>query len=110
MDIATCMYHTGIDPESMKRVSVAKKDKHRATQRALLQYFKPENYDLVKRALLDLDREDLIGAGPDCLIPSRRPPQPKSAPARGRHSGAPKSDRNGPRSGYRWAARKGPRR
>ncbi|MBW2389945.1 MAG: YgiQ family radical SAM protein, partial [Deltaproteobacteria bacterium] len=30
MDIATCMYHTGIDPESMKRVSVAKKDKQRA--------------------------------------------------------------------------------
>ena len=73
MDIATCMYHTGIDPESMKRVSVVKKDKSRGLQRALLQYFKPENYDSVKRALLEVGREDLIGDGPDCLIPSRRP-------------------------------------
>ncbi len=110
MDIATCMYHTGIDPESMKRVSVAKKDKQRAVQRALLQYFKPENYDLVKRALCDVGREDLIGDDPDCLIPSRRPPQPKTVPKRGRDAVNSETRREGPRDGYRWAARKGARR
>jgi len=102
MDIATCMYWTGIDPETMKPVRVAKKEKHRAMQRALLQFFKPENYDLVKRALVEVGREDLVGEGPDCLIPSKRP--------RGAGGG---SERKGgsreQRTGYRWAARKGPR-
>lgn len=104
MDIATCMYHTGIDPETMQRVSVAKGDKQRALQRALLQYFKPENYDLVKRALLELGREDLIGDGSDCLIPMQRP-RGAHAPAAGQ-----RANRESKRDGYRWAARKGERR
>ena len=102
MDIATCMYHTGIDPETMQRVSVAKGDKQRALQRGLLQYWKPENYDLVKRALLEVGREDLIGEGADCLIPTQRP-RGASAPAAG-----PGTNREPKRDGYRWAAaRKG---
>jgi len=71
MDIATCMYHTGIDPETMQRVFVAKKVKQRAMQRALLQYWKPENHRLVKQALREIGREDLIGERPECLVPRR---------------------------------------
>ena len=41
-------------------------------QRALIQYKKPENYDLVKEALLANNRNDLIGFGPKCLIPPRK--------------------------------------
>jgi uncharacterized radical SAM protein YgiQ len=102
MDIATCMYHTGIDPETMKYVHVSKKSTHRGLQRALLQFFKPENYDLVKQALLEVGRADLIGEGPDCLIPSKRPHVPK--PSRG-----PGNKRDGKRDGYRWAAKRGSR-
>jgi hypothetical protein len=43
-------------------------------QRALLQFFKPENYFEVRRALEQAGRQDLIGSGCDCLIPDR-PPQ-----------------------------------
>lgn len=73
MDIATCMYHTGLDPMTMKPVSTVKKLSERRTQRALMQFFVPENWFLVRRALLDAGRGELIGDGPECLIPSRAP-------------------------------------
>jgi hypothetical protein len=41
-------------------------------QRALIQYRRPENYDLVKEALLKEGRQDLIGFGEHCLIPPRK--------------------------------------
>lgn len=66
--ISTCMYYTGIDPRTMKRVYVAKDPKEKAMQRALLQYSRPENYELVRQALLRAGRGDLIGYGPQCLI------------------------------------------
>ena len=40
-------------------------------QRALIQYRRPENYALVKEALLKLGRTDLIGYDKNCLIPPR---------------------------------------
>ena len=73
MDIATCMYHTGIDPISGQEVYVPKGARMRRWQRALLQYFKPENYALVREALREAGRDDLIGPGQECLIPSRPP-------------------------------------
>ena len=41
-------------------------------QRALIQYRNPENYELVKEALLREHREDLIGFDPSCLIRPRK--------------------------------------
>jgi hypothetical protein len=38
-------------------------------QRALMHYFKPCNRALVLQALKKAGREDLIGWGPECLIP-----------------------------------------
>ncbi len=73
MDIATCMYYTGIDPLSGEEVYVPRGARQRRLQRALLQYFKPENYADVRVALEEAGRPDLIGDGPDCLIPSRPP-------------------------------------
>ena len=68
---STCMYYTGVNPVDLKPVYVPKDPKEKAMQRALIQYRKPENYDLVKKALLIAHREDLIGYGPKCLIPAR---------------------------------------
>ena len=51
MDVATCMYYTGIDPTGGDEVYVPKGDRMRRWQRALLQYFKPENYAMVREAL-----------------------------------------------------------
>jgi uncharacterized radical SAM protein YgiQ len=72
-DVATAMYYTGIDPFTKKPVYIAKQLKDRKLQRALLQFFKPENYFEVREALLQAGRQDLMGEGCDCLIPSRPP-------------------------------------
>ena len=73
MDIATCMYHTGLDPLSKQPVVVAKYMRERKWQRALMQFFQPSNYFLVREALITANRQDLIGNGGDCLIPSTPP-------------------------------------
>ena len=72
-DIAACMYHTGLDPFTKKPVYIAKHLRDRKLQRALLQFFKPENYFEVRKALEQAGRQDLIGSGCDCLIPARPP-------------------------------------
>jgi uncharacterized radical SAM protein YgiQ len=72
-DIATCMYYTGIDPFTRQAVYVGKQLRDRKMQRALLQFFKPENYFEVRRALEEAGRADLIGNGCDALIPATPP-------------------------------------
>lgn len=66
--VSTCMYYTGLDPYTMQEVYVAKSPHEKALQRALLQYFKPHNKDLVVEALCKAGRTDLIGTGANCLI------------------------------------------
>lgn len=73
MDIATCMYYTGLDPMTMKPVETVKKLRDRKVQRALMQFFAPENYFTVHKALIEAGRRDLIGSGPQCLIPAKAP-------------------------------------
>ena len=74
MDIATCMYWTGLDPTSMKPVDTVTKLRDRRVQRALMQFFKDENWFEVHRALSKAGRYELIGNGPECLIKAT-PPQ-----------------------------------
>lgn len=95
MDIATCMYHTGLDPMTMQPVQTVKKLKDREVQRALMQYFKPENWFVVRKALLDAGRKDLIGDGPQCLIPGSPPRQAVQA-RRDRASGRRPARRGDP--------------
>ena len=70
--ISTCMYYTGLDPRTMKEVYVPKNPHEKAMQRALIQYRNPDNYDLVKEALIMTGRKDLIGFDEKCLIPPRK--------------------------------------
>ena len=72
-DLATAMYYTGKNPETGLPVPVARGLRDRRLQRALLQFFKPENWFEVREALLAAKRGDLIGDGCDCLIPARAP-------------------------------------
>ena len=65
--VSTCMFYTGLDPFTMKSVYVPKTPKEKAEQRALLQYFKPENKQLVLSALKKAGRYDLIGTDKKCL-------------------------------------------
>ncbi|MGQ0614214.1 MAG: YgiQ family radical SAM protein [Planctomycetaceae bacterium] len=73
MDVATCIYYTGLDPMTLKPVDVVTRLADRRTQRALMQFFKPENWFTVRKALLDAGRKELIGSGPHCLIPAQPP-------------------------------------
>jgi Domain of unknown function (DUF3362) len=66
------MYYTGLDPFTMKPVTVAKGLTDRKMQRALMQFFKPENYFEVREALIQAKRTDLIG-GCEGLIPPHPP-------------------------------------
>ena len=66
--LSTCMYYTGLDPRTMKRVFVAKTQHQKTTQRALMQYRLPGNYEIVKSALLKAGRKDLIGHDPTALL------------------------------------------
>ncbi|GIW88463.1 MAG: UPF0313 protein [Isosphaeraceae bacterium] len=72
-DIATCMYYTGLDPFTGEEVYTARSLRDRRLQRALLQFFKPENYFEVREALMKAGRSDLIGSGCDALIPAQPP-------------------------------------
>ncbi len=69
--LSTCMYYTGYDPETMEKVYTPVTFHEKAMQRALIQYRNPENYELVKEALITNHRTDLIGYDKHCLIPPR---------------------------------------
>ena len=69
--LSTTMFYTGLDPFTLKKVYVPKTKEEKAMQRALLQFSKPKNYNIVYDALIKAGREDLIGNGPKCLIKSK---------------------------------------
>ena len=119
-DVATAMYYTGMDPFTKKPVKVAQHLRDRKLQRALMQFFKPENYFEVRRALQMAGRQDLIGNDCDSLIPATPPPEairarrddanrrfqgnyvhdPNAAPPR-QKKGNRKQSRRAPGRGYR---------
>ncbi len=70
--LSTCMFYTGYDPRTMKKVYVPKSAHEKAMQRALIQYRNPDNYDLVAEALRIAHRTDLIGFEKKCLIRPRK--------------------------------------
>lgn len=70
--LSTCMYHTELDPRTMEPVYVPKSGHEKAMQRALIQYRKPQNYNLVYEALMKAGRDDLIGFDKRCLIRPRQ--------------------------------------
>ncbi len=70
--VSTVMYYTGIDPRNGQKVYVCRNPHEKAMQRALIQYRNPNNYGLVREALIKGGREDLIGFGKHCLIKPRK--------------------------------------
>ncbi len=78
--VSTCMFYTGLDPYTMKEVYVAKTAEEKAMQRALLQYYNPQNRDIILKALKKCGRYDLIGTGDKCLV------KPDKAPAKAKNT------------------------
>ncbi|MBR0599002.1 YgiQ family radical SAM protein [Sinanaerobacter chloroacetimidivorans] len=60
--LSTCMYYTEMDPFTGEKVYVAKDPEEKKMQRALMHFHKPENRDMVKKALEKANRQDLIPA------------------------------------------------
>lgn len=79
--LATCIYYTGINPFTEEKVYVPKDEDERDMQRALLQYNKPANYQLVKSALEKINREDLLS---DLFSSSRNNGKQKKVKTRAR--------------------------
>lgn len=93
--ISTAMYYTGLNAYTMEEVYVPKSPDEKAMQRALLQYYKAENKEIITKALIIAKRRDLIGYGKDCIV---TPTENKSAKTF-------KTDKNGGRNGTNRAGK-----
>lgn len=123
-DIATCTCYTGIDPFTGEEVYIARHLHDRKMQRALMQFFKSENYFTVREALIQVGRQDLIRSVCDCLIPAQPPKEAIEArrranqaargeavegdhyhtvanPSRGEKPGEPGLQQHGQKKGYK---------
>jgi len=81
MATATAMYHSGMntlkgisrDERKGERVDIVKGEKRRRLHKAFLRYHDPNNWPLLREALMAMGRRDLIGNGPHHLIPTYQP-------------------------------------
>jgi uncharacterized radical SAM protein YgiQ len=80
MATATAMYHTGVNPlrgvrhGGSDKVEAIKGLRQRRLHKAFLRYHDPDNWPLLREALKQMGRADLIGARPDQLVPAHQPP------------------------------------
>jgi len=91
MALATTMYHTRKNPlrrvtADSETVETARAGKVRRLHKALLRWHDPDNWPLIREALLAMGRADLIGNGPRHLVPRH---QPVALAAAGAKRGAP---------------------
>ena len=77
MATATTMYYSEKNPlKSLKAdeaVEVPKGQKKRTLHKAYLRYHDPANWPMLRDALKELGREDLIGNGKNQLVPAYQP-------------------------------------
>ena len=93
MALATTMYHSRKNP--LKKVSAdsevvetARAGRIRKLHKAFLRWHDPENWPLLREALIEMGRAELIGNGPHCLVPRQQPAQLVAAQAGGAREGA----------------------
>ena len=60
MTLATEMYHTELDPYTMKPIFVAKTKQEKLSQRQFFFWYKPEYKAQIKQLLQRIGRRDLI--------------------------------------------------
>lgn len=86
MALATTMWHTGRNPlkklaRSSEKVDVIKDGYRRKLHKAFLRYHDADNWPLLREALVNMGRADLIGHGPQQLIPPESGFRPGARPA-----------------------------
>ncbi len=98
MALATAMYHTRKNPlrrvrRSSPDVFVPKRVRARRLHKAFLRWHDPENWPLLREALRNMGRDDLIGSGKRQLVPAWQPagtgdaPEGQRRPFRTQHTG-----------------------
>ncbi len=108
MATATAMYHTrknplkkvsrrGPDDGGPEGVEVPKGKQRRRLHKAFLRYHDPDNWPMLREALRQMGREDLIGNGKRHLIPTYQPRGTGQGGGEGRRKKT--KGRNGPRKG-----------
>jgi len=78
MSIATAMYHSGKDTlhkigRNVPDIPIPRSMKQRKLHKAFLRYHDPKNWPLLREALKQMGRADLIGNGKQHLVPSFQP-------------------------------------
>ncbi len=89
--IASAMYHSGKNPlkkvnHRSEKVRVINKPEQRTLHKAFLRYHDPENWPLLRDALKNMGRSDLIGNGKNHLIPAWQPSKSNSDEKAGRQN------------------------
>jgi len=89
MATATAMYHTEKNPlrrvrDDSEQVETPRGLKIRRLHKAFLRWHDPDNWPVLREALKRMGREDLIGTGPDKLIPWRQPSPAEARRAAGK--------------------------
>ncbi|MGE0857865.1 MAG: YgiQ family radical SAM protein [Gammaproteobacteria bacterium] len=111
MALATAMYHSGRDPlhkvsYKSARVFSARSREQRRLHKAFLRYHDPQNFEVLREALIAMNRRDLIGDGEHQLVPAatRVPKRGQGGPARGRAAApAVKRGKYQPARGGQWS-------
>lgn len=73
---ATAMYYSETNPlkrvkyKKREEVPVAKGERQRRLHKALLRYHDPDNWPLIREALVNMGKKHLIGDKPSCLVPA----------------------------------------
>ena len=75
---ATAMYHSGKNPlrkvtKTSEAVGIVKGARQRRLHKAFLRYHDAENWPMLREALKDMGRADLIGSGKHQLVPAFQP-------------------------------------
>jgi hypothetical protein len=89
MATATTMYHTEVNSlrkvtKDSEDVPSAKGEIHRRLHKAMLRYHDPKNFAQIRDALVKMGREDLIGRGPQHLVPPETANEKRQKAARGK--------------------------
>ncbi|WP_438862989.1 YgiQ family radical SAM protein [Neptunicella sp.] len=87
MASATTMYHSGVDSlrkvkKDSDEVPSAKGEIHRRLHKALLRYHDPKSWPQIRQALVKMGREELIGRGPQHLVPPETAQEKYAKPAK----------------------------
>jgi len=99
------MYHSGHNP--LQRVSYKSKKmkvhtelKSRRVQKAFLRYHDPKSWPMLREALKDMGREDMIGSGKNALIPKEEPAEHRYARQQRNKAGESTRGRPGGKGGF----------